>query len=73
MLTDPACQIVELQHRVDRMLLRGAGLTAIEELIDRTTLDSEQKSALWLYAWSHLPRRVQRRESEAMLAIFAGD
>ncbi len=37
---------------VERLIDSGAGVGAVERLIDRLELDAEQKSALWLRAWS---------------------
>lgn len=34
---------------------------AVEDEIDALPLSSERKAALWLLAWSCLPRRRQRR------------
>lgn len=38
--------------RIDQMAEAGAGLAEIEaELLGSSTLDEDQTSALWLYAW----------------------
>jgi hypothetical protein len=50
-----------LQERVATMMVGGESLDRIEtEVIERSELDSEQKAALWLFAWSFLEQREQR-------------
>jgi hypothetical protein len=44
---------VELQERVRAMVLAGASLSVIEEVvIERAPLGPEDRDALWLYAWA---------------------
>jgi hypothetical protein len=56
--------IVEFQERI-RIRMRGGGsFDDVEsEIIERSGLDERQKAALWLYAWSFVPKRVQRAEA----------
>jgi hypothetical protein len=43
------------------MMVGGESLDRVEtEVIERSELDSEQKAALWLFAWSFLEQREQR-------------
>ena len=46
------------------------GLTAgvEDELIELSDLSDDEKSALWLYAWSFVDWRAQRREARAHIA-----
>lgn len=39
------------------------------ELIERTGLSPDEKAALWLYAWSFVPRRQQRASAELHLRL----
>ena len=41
------------------------------ELIDQTDLSADEKAALWLYAWSFVPRRKQRASAELHLRLVA--
>jgi hypothetical protein len=63
-----------MQHRIHGLLSDGASLERVEtEVIDRSGLHQDEKSALWLYAWS-LSDRPARAESDARAcaALFAG-
>ena len=40
------------------------------EIIDRSGLDERQKAALWLYAWSFVPKRIQRAEAGRLAAYL---
>jgi hypothetical protein len=39
------------------------------ELIERSGLSPDEKAALWLYAWSFVPRRKQRASAELHLRL----
>jgi hypothetical protein len=41
------------------------------ELIERSGLSPDEKAALWLYAWSFVPRRKQRASAELHLRLVA--
>lgn len=38
-------------EHIDAMLREGISFDAIEDRIERTTLQPDAKSVLWLYAW----------------------
>jgi hypothetical protein len=58
-----------LQERVATMMLDGASLDSVEkEVIERSELNSEQKAAIWLYAWSFVKTQEQRAQAERYLA-----
>jgi hypothetical protein len=63
-----------MQHRIDGLLSDGASLERVEaEVIDRSGLRQDEKSALWLYAWSLADRPSRpERDVEACAALFAG-
>ena len=53
--------VVHLQERIAVMMQGGAQLDQVEsEVIDPCDLSSEQKAALWLYAWSFVEGGEQR-------------
>jgi hypothetical protein len=53
--------IVRLQERVAAMMQGGGPLDVVEsEVIDPSELSSDQKAALWLYAWSFIEGHEQR-------------
>ena len=50
-----------LQERIAAMMRCGAPLEQVEsQVIDPSELSSDQKAALWLYAWSFMERGEQR-------------
>ncbi len=53
--------LLRLQDRIAAMMRDGAPLEQVEnEVIDPCELSSDQKAALWLYAWSFMERGEQR-------------
>ena len=64
--------LIELQRAIDARMRRGELFSTIEdELIEPSRLSSEAKSALWLYGWSFVDQRAQRREAHAHVARVA--
>jgi hypothetical protein len=64
--------LMELQGAIDRGMRRGKSLSTVEdEIIEPSRLSDEAKSALWLYAWSFVDGRAQRREASAHIAQIA--
>jgi hypothetical protein len=59
--------IEAMQVEVERRMRRGERFSDVEDLINQSELSSDEKSALWLLAWSYLDHRVQRREAHAHL------
>ena len=58
----------QAQSEVAGMLHAGTPFHAIEEQIDGIPgLLDDERSALWLYAWSHQARDWQRRASTQIL------
>jgi hypothetical protein len=65
--------LARLQERVASMMRAGASLDHVEtEVVEPAELDSEQKAALWLFAWSFLEGQEQRAELARHL-LDAGD
>jgi len=56
---------------VERRMLRGERFTDVEDVIDATSLSSDEKSALWLLAWSYVHPKAQRREANAHIGRLA--
>lgn len=51
---------------------RGHSIDEVDlELIERSGLSPDEKAALWLYAWSFVPRRKQRASAELHLRLVA--
>jgi hypothetical protein len=63
-----------MQRRIGGLLSEGASLEQVEaEVIDRCGLHQDEKSALWLYAWSLADRPARpERDARACAALFAG-
>jgi hypothetical protein len=56
----------QVQHDVARRMRRGDSFAAVEdELIDPSPLSDAEKAAVWLYGWSFVNWRRQRREANA--------
>ncbi len=65
--------LAELRCEIDARMHRGASFSSIEDdVIDTSGLPAEQKSALWLYGWSFVDLKAQRREADAHIAQLAG-
>src|SRR2546423_1468027 len=68
----PMATLVELRGDIDARMHRGASFSSIEDdVIDTSGLPEEEKSALWLYAWSFVAPDAQRREARAHIAQLA--
>jgi hypothetical protein len=47
------------------MLLAGRPFACVEDTIDSAEgLSMDEKAAVWLYAWSHLPPQRQRKVAQ---------
>ena len=58
----------QYQADIARRMRRGDTFASVEgEVIDPSGLTDAEKSALWLYGWSFVNRRGQRREAVAHL------
>ena len=63
-----------MQTRISGLLSEGASLEHVEaELIERCDMNTDEKSALWLYAWFFADRPARpERDARACAALFAG-
>ena len=63
----------QLQREVAFRMRRGDTFASVETLlIDPSGLSEAEKAALWLYGWSFVNRRRQRREAIAHIDVLAG-
>jgi hypothetical protein len=61
-----------LQGEVAVRMRRGDTFASVEaEVIDPSGLSEEEKAALWLYGWSFVHWRRQRREAMAHIEVLA--
>lgn len=59
---------VHLQERIAVMMRCGAPLDQVKsEVIDPCEFSSDQKAALWLYAWSFMDGKEQRASATRYL------
>ncbi|MEA2430889.1 MAG: hypothetical protein QOI19_1362 [Thermoleophilaceae bacterium] len=63
------------QFRIAEMMERGATFGDVEaDVIDDAPCDRDEKAALWLYAWSFMPRGQQRYDAnQHLLRVAARD
>jgi hypothetical protein len=62
------------QARADvrRRMRRGGSVDDIDaEIIEPSGFSADEKAALWLYAWSYVPARMQRRWADRHLQTAA--
>ena len=63
----------QLQGDVAARMRRGDTFASVEaEVIDPSGLSDAEKAALWLYGWSFVHWRRQRREAMAHIDLLAG-
>jgi hypothetical protein len=61
----------QLQGDVAFRMRRGDAFASVEaEVIDPSDLSEDAKAALWLYAWSFVNWRRQRREAMAHIDVL---
>ena len=55
---------------VRRRMSRGGSVDDVDaEIIEPSGFSTDEKAALWLYAWSYVPPRMQRRWAERHLQM----
>ena len=65
--------VKQLQRDVAVRMRRGDTFASVEaDVIDPSALSDAEKSALWLYGWSFVDWRRQRREAMAHIDVLAG-
>ena len=64
--------LMQFQRAIEARMQDGASFLNVEdELIEPSRLSDDAKSALWLYGWSFVDRRAQRREAYAHITQIA--
>jgi hypothetical protein len=65
---------IQLQERIAVMMQCGESLDRVEdEVINSSGLESDQRAALWLYAWSFMESKEQRDQATRyLLAVEPG-
>ena len=63
--------LVELRDQLAERMEAGATLDQAESAIDSSGLSEDEKSALWLFAWSYLPGVAQRSRAIAASQMLA--
>jgi hypothetical protein len=59
-------------EEIRRRMRHGESIDDVDlELIERSGLSQDEKAALWLYAWSFVPRRAQRASAELHLRLVS--
>jgi hypothetical protein len=61
--------IVAMQARVETLIREGRPFNHVEDFIDDTPLNGDQKAALWLFAWALQPRERLREETTLTLML----
>jgi hypothetical protein len=57
-------------EEIRRRMRVGESIDDVDlELIERSGASPDEKAALWLYAWSFVPRRKQRASAELHLRL----
>lgn len=51
-------------------MLRGERFTDVEDAINSSDFSDDEKAALWLFGWSYVHPRAQRREANAHLTAL---
>jgi hypothetical protein len=64
-------KLVELRDQITKRMEAGATFEQMEVLIESSGLSKDEKSALWLFAWSYLPGVAQRGKSIAASQMLA--
>lgn len=59
-----------IQKQIRKRMRHGDSIDDVDlELVERSGLSADEKAALWLYAWSFVPRRKQRPSAEVHLRL----
>jgi hypothetical protein len=60
--------LAEAQTKIERLAQEGESFERVEASIENTDLPDDEKSALWLLAWSMQEPRVRLRVAKEALA-----
>ena len=66
--------LAECQAEIAARMRRGDTFASVEEqLIDPSSFSDREKGALWLFGWSFVHWRRQRREAAKHIELLAGE
>lgn len=68
---DQMDKLVEMRDLITESMEAGGTLEQMEAVINSSELGEEEKSALWLFAWSYLPGQEQRSKAIAASQLLA--
>jgi hypothetical protein len=72
--TAPALSMSHARAHIVRLHTQGRTVDEIDaEVIRRSALRDDQRSALWLYAWALQPRSLQLALAKDMMSAVAHD
>ena len=66
--SDQMDKLVEMRDLITARMEAGETLEQMEAVINTSELSEDEKSALWLFAWSYLPGLAQRSTASQTLA-----
>jgi hypothetical protein len=64
-------KVIALRNEIAECMEAGDTLEQMEAEINTSGLGEQEKSALWLFAWSYLPDAVQRSKAIAVTEMLA--
>ncbi len=64
-------EMVRLRNGIAERMEAGQSLEAMEQVIEESELREDEKSAVWLFAWSYLPGAAQRKKALAAAGALA--
>jgi hypothetical protein len=64
-------KLIEFRDQITERMEAGDTLETMESFIDSSGLSEDEKSALWLFAWSYLPGVAQRNKAIAAAQMLA--
>jgi hypothetical protein len=63
--------VIALRNQIAECMEAGDSLAQMEEEINSSDLSEEERSALWLFAWSYVPSAAQRNKAIAASEMLA--
>jgi hypothetical protein len=64
-------KVISLRNQIAQCMEAGDSLAQMEEEINSSGLSEEERSALWLFAWSYVPNAAQRNKAIAASEMLA--
>jgi hypothetical protein len=64
-------KVISLRNQIAECMEAGDSLQQMEEEINSSGLSEEERSALWLFAWSYVPNAAQRNKAIAASEMLA--